>query len=104
MNLPRKEIDLIISAARVHDLGKIATDNRILYKQASLTDEERRLINAHPVAGGELAGKFSMYRKGRDYIRHHHERWDGRGYPDGLAGKRSPLGRASSPSPTPTTP
>lgn len=92
MNLPAKEIDLIISAARVHDLGKISTDNRILYKQASLTDEERALINAHPAAGGELAGKFSMYRKGRDYIRHHHERWDGKGYPDGLVGESIPLG------------
>ena len=92
LDLPRKEIDLIVSAARVHDLGKIATDNRILYKQASLTDEERKAIIAHPADGSELAGQFSMYRKGRDYIRHHHERWDGRGYPDGLAGTQIPLG------------
>ena len=92
LDLPRKEIDLIVSAARVHDLGKIATDNRILYKQASLTDDERKAIIAHPADGSELAGQFSMYRKGRDYIRHHHERWDGRGYPDGLAGHQIPLG------------
>ena len=92
LDLPRKEIDLIVSAARVHDLGKIATDNRILYKQASLTEEERKAIIAHPADGSELAGQFSMYRKGRDYIRHHHERWDGRGYPDGLAGTQIPLG------------
>jgi len=92
LDLPRKEIDLVVSAARVHDLGKIATDNRILYKQASLTDEERKAIIAHPADGSELAGQFSMYRKGRDYIRHHHERWDGRGYPDGLAGHQIPLG------------
>jgi len=92
MELPRKEVDLIVSAARVHDLGKIGTDNRILYKQASLTDEERKAIVAHPGDGSELAGQFSMYKKGRDYIRHHHERWDGRGYPDGLAGTHIPLG------------
>jgi len=92
LDLPRKEIDLIVSAARVHDLGKIATDNRILYKQASLTDEERKAIIAHPADGSELAGQFSMYRKGTAYIRHHHERWDGRGYPDGLAGTQIPLG------------
>jgi HD-GYP domain-containing protein (c-di-GMP phosphodiesterase class II) len=92
LHLPRKEIDLIVSAARVHDLGKIATDNRILYKQASLTDEERKAIIAHPADGSELAGQFSMYRKGTAYIRHHHERWDGRGYPDGLAGTQIPLG------------
>jgi HD-GYP domain-containing protein (c-di-GMP phosphodiesterase class II) len=92
LDLPRKEIDLIVSAARVHDLGKIATDNRILYKQASLTEDERKAIIAHPADGSELAGQFSMYRKGTDYIRHHHERWDGRGYPDGLAGTQIPLG------------
>jgi len=92
MGLPPKEIDLIVSAARVHDLGKISTDNRILYKQASLSEEERALINMHPATGAELTGRFSMYRKGRDYIRHHHERWDGKGYPDGLAGEAIPLG------------
>jgi len=92
LDLPRKEIDLIVSAARVHDLGKIATDNRILYKQASLTEEERKAIIAHPADGSELAGQFSMYRKGCAYIRHHHERWDGRGYPDGLAGTHIPYG------------
>jgi putative nucleotidyltransferase with HDIG domain len=90
--LPPREIELIISAARVHDLGKIATDNRVLFKRSSLTEEERRLINAHPAEGGELAGKFSMFRKGRSFIRHHHERWDGKGYPDGLAGDEIPLG------------
>lgn len=92
MDLPAKEVDLIVSAARVHDLGKIATDNRILHKRASLTEEERQVIAQHPVAGSELASKFSMYRKGPEYIRHHHERWDGDGYPDGLAGEEIPQG------------
>lgn len=92
MKLPPRETDLIIAAARVHDLGKIATDNRVLFKQSSLTPDERELIQAHPAEGGELAGKFSMFRQGRRYIRHHHERWDGKGYPDGLAGDEIPLG------------
>ena len=65
LGLPAREIDLLVSAARVHDLGKIATDNRVLFKQSSLTAEERRIINMHPAEGGELAGKFSMFRKGR---------------------------------------
>jgi len=90
--LPRTEIELIVSAARVHDLGKIATADRILYKKEALTAEERQAIVAHPADGSELAGQFSMYRRGRDYIRHHHERWDGKGYPDGLAGAQIPLG------------
>jgi putative nucleotidyltransferase with HDIG domain len=92
MNLPGKEIDLIVSAARVHDLGKISTDNRILFKEGPLTDDERAQMRAHPADGAELAGQFSMYSTGRDYIRHHHERWDGHGYPDGLAGETIPLG------------
>lgn len=92
LGLPAREVDLIAAAARVHDLGKIATDNRVLFKQSSLTADERRLIEAHPAEGGELAGRFSMFRQGRRFIRHHHERWDGKGYPDGLAGEDIPVG------------
>jgi putative nucleotidyltransferase with HDIG domain len=92
MGLSPRDVDLLIAAARVHDLGKIATDNRVLFKQSSLTNDERQLIQAHPAEGGELAGRFSMFRDGRRFIRHHHERWDGKGYPDGLAGDDIPLG------------
>jgi hypothetical protein len=92
LRLPADEIALIVSAARVHDLGKIAIDNRILFKEGPLTEEERRQVNTHPAAGAELAGQFSLYGEGADIIRHHHERWDGTGYPDGLAGNAIPLG------------
>jgi putative nucleotidyltransferase with HDIG domain len=92
IGLSARETDLLVSAARVHDLGKIATDNRILFKQSTLTEDERRLIKAHSAEGGELAGRFSMFRRGRLYIRHHHERWAGSGSPDGLAGEEIPLG------------
>jgi putative nucleotidyltransferase with HDIG domain len=92
MGLTARDVDLLVAAARVHDLGKIATDNRVLFKQSSLTDEERRLIQAHPAEGGDLASRFSMFREGRRFIRHHHERWDGKGYPDGIAGTDIPLG------------
>jgi hypothetical protein len=92
LDLPADDVDLILSAARVHDLGKIAIDNRILFKEGPLTDEERQEVNRHPGAGAELAGQFSMYGEGADIIRHHHERWDGSGYPDGLAGESIPLG------------
>ena len=92
MDLTPRDVDLLVAAARVHDLGKIATDNRILFKQSSLTTEERRLIQSHPAEGGELAGRFSMFSQGRRFIRHHHERWDGKGYPDGIAGEDIPLG------------
>lgn len=92
LGLPPEHIELIVSAARVHDLGKISIDNRILHKPGRLTDEERRQINTHSAAGAELAGQFSMYGPGAEIIRHHHERWDGDGYPDGLAGARIPFG------------
>jgi putative nucleotidyltransferase with HDIG domain len=92
LGLPAEEIDLVVSAAHVHDLGKISIDNRILFKEGRLTDEERQQINTHSAAGAELAGQFSMYGAGADIIRHHHERWDGSGYPDGLAGEAIPPG------------
>jgi putative nucleotidyltransferase with HDIG domain len=92
MGVTPRDVDLLIAAARVHDLGKIATDNRVLFKRSSLTADERSAIQAHSVEGGELAGRFSMFRQGRRFIRHHHERWDGKGYPDGIAGEDIPLG------------
>jgi hypothetical protein len=92
LQLPDEEIDLVVSAAHVHDLGKISIDNRILLKEDLLTDEERQQINTHSAAGADLAGQFSMYRAGAAIIRHHHERWDGAGYPDGLTGEAIPLG------------
>jgi putative nucleotidyltransferase with HDIG domain len=92
LGLRADEVDLITSAAHVHDLGKISIDNRILLKNGPLTDEERQEVNLHPAAGAELAGQFSMYGAGADIIRHHHERWDGGGYPDRLAGEAIPLG------------
>jgi len=92
MGLTPRDVDLLVAAARVHDLGKIATDNRVLFKRSSLTPDERALIQAHSAEGGELAGRFSMFRQGRRFIRYHHERWDGKGYPDGLAGEDIPLG------------
>ena len=92
MNLPGEQLDLIVSAAHVHDLGKISIDNRILFKEGPLTDDERREVNKHSAAGAELAEQFSMYRAGAQIIRHHHERWDGSGYPDGLVGEAIPLG------------
>lgn len=92
LDLPADEQELVVSAAQVHDLGKISIDNRILLKEGPITDEERAHIQTHAAAGAEIAGQFSMYQDGADIIRHHHERWDGSGYPDGIAGEDIPLG------------
>ena len=92
LGMATEDVQVVVAAARVHDLGKIASDNRILLKEATLSAEESRSIAAHPIEGAELVGKFCMFREGSSLIRHHHERWDGSGYPDGLSGSDIPLG------------
>ena len=79
-------------AALLHDLGKIAVPKAILQKEGKLSEEEFRLIREHPVIGGEIVQEINLLQDMAPLIRHHHERMDGRGYPDGLAGKEIPLG------------
>lgn len=83
---------LITEAARVHDLGKMGVRDMALLKPGRLTDEEFEEIKRHAVIGADLIGNLEMYRPSVPIIRHHHERWDGRGYPDGLRGEEIPLG------------
>lgn len=75
----------------LHDLGKIAVPDQVLLKPARLTPEERRLIETHPQAGADLVRGMQSLETVRPIIRHHHERYDGSGYPDGLAGEAIPL-------------
>jgi len=91
-DLPSEEREAIISAARIHDLGKVATSDSILRKPGRLTDDEFAIIKRHPVDGSEILRHLSPYRHIVEIVRHHHERWDGRGYPDGLAGEAIPFG------------
>jgi HD-GYP domain-containing protein (c-di-GMP phosphodiesterase class II) len=76
----------------VHDLGKIALPDAVLGKQGKLTDDEFALMREHPLHGWEILSKFPQYRKGREIVLSHHERFDGRGYPRGLRGSQIPLG------------
>jgi cyclic di-GMP phosphodiesterase len=76
----------------LHDLGKIAVADQILLKPGRLTPEERGLIETHPAAGADLVRGMQSLEAVRPIIRHHHERWDGSGYPDRLAGEAIPLG------------
>lgn len=92
MNISGPEVDLILSAARVHDIGKIGIPDRILNKPTQLTPEEKRIMDSHPQRGAELLARYRDFSRGMEIVRHHHERWDGKGYPDGLSGAEIPFG------------
>jgi putative two-component system response regulator len=76
----------------LHDLGKIAVPDSILLKRGPLNVEERAIIQMHPTLGADLVQELHTLAGVRPIIRHHHERFDGSGYPDGLAGEEIPLG------------
>jgi hypothetical protein len=76
--------------ALLHDVGKIGVPDGILNKPDSLTPEEWEWIKAHPVVGWEMASRAPSLRGTLSVVRHHHERWDGTGYPDGLAAREIP--------------
>ena len=92
MGLPQDQIELISMSARLHDVGKIGMSNALLYKPQQFSLEEWQEFRRHPVIGASMVENFPLFRKGRDLILHHHERWDGQGYPDRLVGEDTPLG------------
>ena len=75
----------------LHDVGKVAVPDAILFKTSRLTDEEFALIARHPVTGFEILRDVDFLGEAKAVVRHHHERWDGDGYPDGLSGEDIPL-------------
>ena len=82
----------VVLASRVHDLGKIGISNDILLKPGPLTREEREIMEEHPVIGANILASYSSFDDAVGIVRHHHERWDGKGYPDGLKGETIPVG------------
>jgi len=93
VGLRDKEITRISAAALLHDVGKIhEVFGPILSKPGRLTPEEQVIMRTHPVKSAELAGTVTQLRDVVPLIRHHHENWDGTGYPDGLKGDSIPLG------------
>ncbi|MFQ5886982.1 MAG: HD-GYP domain-containing protein [Anaerolineae bacterium] len=92
MRLPPEEVELIRAAARVHDLGKIWMDRSLLQKPGRLSADEWAEMKKHPKIGEGILTKFPNFRSGRDFVLHHHERYDGRGYPGGLEKSTIPLG------------
>jgi putative two-component system response regulator len=91
LNLDPSELDALYRGAFIHDIGKIAIPDRILLKKGKLTRDEYELMKQHPVIGDDLCRTVRLLDAVRPIVRHHHERLDGRGYPDGLAGDDIPL-------------
>jgi response regulator RpfG family c-di-GMP phosphodiesterase len=85
------EIAKLNISGNLHDIGKIGVPDSILLKSGRLTDEEYEIIKKHPVIGSNIIGHFGMWTDEQSIIRHHHERFDGKGYPDGLKGEEIPL-------------
>jgi HD-GYP domain-containing protein (c-di-GMP phosphodiesterase class II) len=78
--------------AHLHDIGKIGIPDAILDKPGRLNPQEMEMIKLHPVIGDQIIGKTRLFQSVADIVRHHHERYDGKGYPDGLRGDEIPLG------------
>src|SRR5262249_9396180 len=78
-------------AALLHDVGKIGVPDAVLRKPGKLSDEEFNAIKQHPTMGAIMVSAVPEFEPILDAVRHHHERWDGRGYPSGLAGLDIPL-------------
>jgi len=91
LELPKKEYDLVCKACLLHDLGKIGVDDGILRKVTPLTQSERKAIEQHPVIGAEILRSVRSLAEVSTIVRHHHEHYDGSGYPDGLKGEEIPF-------------
>lgn len=92
MNLPEEEVKDICSAALLHDIGKIGVPDHILCKAEPLTEEEWAVMRKHPIVGEQILLPVARMRGVARIVRHHQEKWDGTGYPDGLRHDTIPLG------------
>lgn len=92
LGLDATDADAVGQAGLLHDIGKIGVPEAVLGKAGRLTEDEWRLMRRHPVVGAQIVAPFEFLAAGAVAIRHHHERCDGSGYPDGLTGHDIPLG------------
>jgi putative nucleotidyltransferase with HDIG domain len=86
------DYETISTAARIHDLGKVTTSDATLLKPGRLDAYEFEEMKRHAIDGAEIMSHISIFSDVARIIRHHHERWDGKGYPDGISGERIPVG------------
>jgi HD-GYP domain-containing protein (c-di-GMP phosphodiesterase class II) len=87
----KEDIEVLDFAARLHDIGKIGIRDDILLKPGRLTEEEYEKIKTHPLIGESIIGQLGLWDKEKQIVRHHHEWYNGEGYPDGLKGEEIPL-------------
>jgi putative two-component system response regulator len=92
MGLDDERIELVRTGGRLHDIGKIGIREEVLNKQGPLTDEEFEHVKQHVVVGSQILGPLAHLKEVIAFVRSHHERWDGQGYPDGLVGEGIPYG------------
>lgn len=92
LTLSDDEVERVRIAGRLHDLGKIGTRSEVLNKQGPLTDEEYEHVKEHVVIGSRILAPLTHLGPVVNFVRHHHERWDGSGYPDGLEGEAIEIG------------
>ncbi|MBI3988136.1 MAG: response regulator [candidate division NC10 bacterium] len=92
LGLPEAEVQTIARGAFLHDLGKVGVPDAVLLKPGPLTPEERVAMTQHAVLGAALLRSLKTFQGVVPIIRHHHEKYDGSGYPDGLSGEAIPLG------------
>ncbi len=90
LNLPAEDLNLIRTGTPLHDIGKVGIPDAILQKPDKLTPEEFEIMKTHTVIGAEFINKVADLQPVLSIVRNHHERWDGRGYPDALAGEKTP--------------
>lgn len=92
LGLPEEEVEKIRLGALMHDIGKIGISGRIIRKPGRLTPEERQSMERHSSVGADIIAPLEIVGEAAEMVRHHHEHWDGSGYPDGLKGEAIPLG------------
>ncbi len=92
LGLDARDLDTLRHAATFHDIGKLAVPDQVLQRRGRLTDADYEAMKVHPVEGARICSKLHSLREAIPLVRSHHERVDGRGYPDGLHGDEIPLG------------
>ncbi len=92
LNLDEEQIEALRAAALLHDIGKLAVPEQIINKPGKLTPEEFEKMKVHPIVGAEILERVAFPYPVAPIVRSHHERWDGSGYPEGLAGLDIPIG------------